>query len=44
VAQTPIVKGSAFEARFAGKDVTPDKEEADTTNQGVSSVVNGRKR
>jgi flagellar biosynthesis regulator FlaF len=44
VAQTPTVRGSAFEARFAGEDVTPDEEEADTTNQGASSVGNGRKR
>jgi hypothetical protein len=44
VAQTPTVKRSAFKARFAGKDITPDKEEANTTNQGASSVGNGRKR
>jgi hypothetical protein len=30
VAQTPIVRESAFKARFAGEDITPDKEEADT--------------
>jgi hypothetical protein len=44
VAQTPIVRRSAFEARFAGEDITPDKEEADTTNQEASSVGNSRKR
>jgi hypothetical protein len=44
VAQPLTVKGSAFEARFAGEDITPDKEEADTTNQGASSVGNGQKR
>jgi hypothetical protein len=40
VAQTPTVRGSAFKARFAGKDVTPDEEEANITNQGASSVGN----
>jgi hypothetical protein len=44
VAQTLTVRGSAFKARFAGEDVTPNKEEADTTNQGASSVGNGQKR
>jgi hypothetical protein len=44
VAQTPIVKKSAFKARFAGKDVTPDKEKANITNQEASSVGNGQKR
>jgi hypothetical protein len=44
VAQPLTIKRSAFKARFAGKDVTPDEKEADTTNQGASSVRNGRKR
>jgi hypothetical protein len=44
VAQTPTIKGNAFKARFAGEDVTPDKEKANTTNQGANSVGNSRKR
>jgi hypothetical protein len=44
VAQPLTIRGSAFKARFAGEDVTPDKEKADITNQGASSVGNGRKR
>jgi hypothetical protein len=44
VAQPLIINGSAFEARFAGEDITPDKEETDTTNQGASSVGNSQKR
>jgi hypothetical protein len=44
VTQTPTVRGSAFEARFAGENITLNKEEADTTNQGASSVGNSQKR
>jgi hypothetical protein len=44
VAQTPTIKKSAFKARFAGKDITLNKEETNITNQGASSVENGRKR
>jgi hypothetical protein len=44
VAQPLTVRESAFKARFAGKDITPDKEEANTTNQRANSVKNGRKR
>jgi hypothetical protein len=44
VAQTLTIKGSAFKARFAGKDVTLDKEEANITNQGANSVGNSQKR
>jgi hypothetical protein len=44
VAQLLTVKKSAFEARFAGEDITLNKEEANTTNQGASSVRNSRKR
>jgi hypothetical protein len=44
VAQPLTVRESAFKARFAGEDITPDEEEADTINQGASSVRNSRKR
>jgi hypothetical protein len=44
VTQTPTIRKSAFKARFAGEDITPNKEEADTTNQGANSVGNGQKR
>jgi hypothetical protein len=44
VAQPLTIRRSAFKARFAGKDITPDKEEANTTNQGASNVGNSQKR
>jgi hypothetical protein len=44
VAQLLTIKGNAFKARFAGEDITPNEEKANTTNQGASNVRNGRKR
>jgi hypothetical protein len=44
MAQTLIIRESAFEARFIGKDITPNKEKANTINQGASSLENSRKR
>jgi hypothetical protein len=44
VAQTPTVRGSAFEARIAGEDITLNEKKANTTNQRASSIGNGRKR
>jgi hypothetical protein len=41
---TAHYKKSAFKARFAGKDITLNKEKADIINQEASSVKNGRKR
>jgi hypothetical protein len=38
------VKRSAFKARFADKDITPNKEEANTINQRASSIRNCQKR
>jgi len=38
------IRGSAFETSFAGENANPEREEADTTNQGASSAENSRKR
>jgi len=40
----PTIRGSAFRTRFTGKNTTPNKDEADTTDQGASNVENSRKR
>jgi hypothetical protein len=38
------IRGSAFKTSFAGENVNPEREEANTTNQGASSVENSQKR
>jgi hypothetical protein len=44
VAQLLTIKESAFKARFVSKNVTLDKEEANTTNQKASNIRNSQKR
>jgi hypothetical protein len=38
------IRGSAFKTSFAGENVNPKREEANTTNQGASSAENSQKR
>jgi hypothetical protein len=44
VAQPLTIKESAFKARFVGKDITPNKKKANTTNQEANNIRNSQKR